>query len=102
MLAVAVCVATLAGACAKDARTMQQPTSATPEESIGVATMEADGTIVLMLRATAPGGLLGEAQLRYPKGHEQYDAVLKHLGGLRPGESKPVPPWPDPPGSLRL
>ncbi len=64
--------------------------------SIGSATMESDGTIVLQLRAEGPG-VRGDAQLRYPRGHKQYDSVLEHLGGLRPGESKPVPPWPDEP-----
>ena len=64
--------------------------------SIGSATMESDGTIVLQLRAEGPG-VRGDAQLRYPRDHKQYDSVLEHLGGLRPGESKPVPPWPDEP-----
>lgn len=62
--------------------------------SIGVATMEADGTIVLQVRAVE-GGAVAEALFRYPKDHPEYAAVLKHLGGMRPGESKPVPPWPD-------
>ncbi len=32
----------------------------------------------------------------YPTGHPAHDSILRHLGGLRPpGESKPVPPWPD-------
>jgi hypothetical protein len=101
LLAVALCAVSLNVGCAKDAglpQTAQAPTRTTPEDSIGVATMEADGTIVLTLRASTPGGIRGETQLRYPRDHEEYDAVLKHLGGLRPGESKPVPPWPDPRG----
>jgi hypothetical protein len=57
--------------------------------------MDPDGTIVLMLRAEGPSGAIGDGVIRYPKTHKDYDAVLKHLGGLRPGESKPVPPWPD-------
>jgi hypothetical protein len=67
---------------------------ASPPKPIGVATMEADGTIVLQLRAVE-GGAVGEALFRYPKDHPEYAAVLKHLGGMRPGQSKPVPPWPD-------
>ena len=66
----------------------------TSDASIGSATMEADGTIVLQLRAEGPG-MRGDALLRYPKGHKEYHNVLKHLGGLRPGESKAVPPWPE-------
>jgi hypothetical protein len=65
--------------------------------SIGTATMRADGTLVLDLVATGPGPARGEAQLVYPPHHKDYRSVLEHLGGLRPGESKPVPPWPDPP-----
>ena len=63
-------------------------------KSIGSATMEADGTIVLTLRAESPG-IVGDAQLRYPPSHAQYQDILRHLGGLSPGERKPVPPWPE-------
>ena len=62
--------------------------------SIGSATMTPDGTIVLTLRAQGAGGTIGDGRFTYPKGHKEYDAVLKHLGGLKPGESKLVPPWP--------
>ncbi len=65
-------------------------------ETIGSATMRADGTIVLMLRATdETGRMIGDGLLEYPPGHPQYREVLQHLGGLKPGESKFVPPWPD-------
>ncbi len=63
--------------------------------------MEADGTIVLMLRAEGPGGIIGDAQLRYEKSHPKYEETLRHLGGLKPGEEKPVPPWPDSPSEKR-
>jgi hypothetical protein len=65
------------------------------EESIGEATMEPDGTIVLMLRAEGPGGVRGDAVLRYPPTHPEYQETLRHLGGLKPGDHKPVPPWPE-------
>jgi hypothetical protein len=65
------------------------------EDSIGIATMLQDGTIVLHLRAEDKNGTLGDAQLIYPPSHSQYEAILSHLGGLKPGESKSVPPWPD-------
>ena len=58
--------------------------------------MEPDGTIVLDLRAEGPGGIVGHGRLRYPKGHARYAEVLAHLGGLVPGETKAVRPWPDP------
>lgn len=63
-------------------------------DSIGVATMQADGTIILDLRATDGAGAIGDARLVYGKDHEDYQMVLDHLGGLAPGESKPVPPFP--------
>ena len=61
-------------------------------ETIGVATMEADGTIVLQLRAQGPG-MIGDAMFKYPPSHPQYAAVLAHLDGLATGETKAVRPW---------
>ena len=52
--------------------------------SIGVATMTPDGTITLRLRAE-DGGRIGEGNLTYKRGNPQYDAVLQHIGGLKPG-----------------
>lgn len=63
-------------------------------KSIGVANMSEDGTIHLLLRAEAPGGIVGDAMMTYPKSHPQYAEILKHLGGLKPGEEKSVSPWP--------
>ena len=63
--------------------------------SIGAAWKEEDGTIVLQLRAEAPGGILGDALFRYPPGHSEYQNILRHLGGLEKGEKKAVPPWPE-------
>ncbi len=64
-------------------------------ESIGTAKMLGDGTIVMNLRAQGPGGVVGDAQVRYPKTHPNYAEVLAHLGGMNPGEEKSVPPWPE-------
>jgi predicted RNA-binding Zn-ribbon protein involved in translation (DUF1610 family) len=63
------------------------------QETIGVATMTADGTIVLDLRAEGPDGLRGDARLLYPPSHPQYQEILSHLGVLHPGGEKVVPPW---------
>ena len=65
-----------------------------PPSSIGTATMSADGTITLRLR-TGQRGVVGEGTISYKKGDKDYNDVLKHLGGLKPGETKPAPPWPD-------
>ncbi|MBL8537496.1 MAG: hypothetical protein JNM59_08860 [Hyphomonadaceae bacterium] len=63
--------------------------------SIGAATMLPDGTIQMQLRAEGPGGTIGDAMFTYPPNHPQYAEMLAHVGGLSPGETKDVPPWPD-------
>lgn len=68
---------------------------AAPSASIGVATMSADRSIRLQLRAEGEGGTIGDAMFVYAPGDPHYDEVLAHLGGLTPGETKPVPPWPE-------
>jgi hypothetical protein len=67
--------------------------SAEQAECIGVANMSKDGTITLLLRAQSPKGDLGDAMLTYAKSDPKYAGILKHLGGLKPGEEKPVPPF---------
>ncbi|HEY1506828.1 MAG TPA: hypothetical protein VGF92_21170 [Stellaceae bacterium] len=61
---------------------------------IGNATMAADGTITLDLYGdkTANYAL---AHIEYKTEDKDYQAILDHLGGLKPGERKPVPPWPE-------
>ena len=60
--------------------------------SIGEATMEPDGTIVLRLRATGPDAI-GEAVSRYAPDNPRYKAVRDHLPNLKPGDRVPVPPF---------
>ena len=54
---------------------------------IGTAVMSADGTITLTLRS--PDG--AEGVLAYKKNDPQYARILSHIGGIKPGEHKPVP-----------
>lgn len=61
--------------------------------SIGTATMLADGTILLQLRAEGRGSI-GDALLRYPPSDVRYQAVRDHLPELRPGATVPVTPFP--------
>jgi hypothetical protein len=70
--------------------TVAQPD--TQAESIGVASQEPDGTIVLNLRATAPG-TVGDAQFRYPPTHAQYAMIKAHVGPIPPGKSVAVKPF---------
>lgn len=80
----------------RETMTSGTPPRSASNEPIGTATMKADGTIVLDLRAEDPSGrAMGDARVVYPRGHREYAKILDHLGGLKPGESKPVPPWPD-------
>ena len=63
------------------------------DRPVGTATMREDGTIVLDLRAESPQGDIGPALFEYAPSDPDYQSVLAHLGGLKPGESKLVPPW---------
>lgn len=64
------------------------------DATIGVASMLADGTVVLDLRAVGPGGMIGDGRLSYPPTHPDYARILAHVGPLRPGERRFVAPWP--------
>jgi hypothetical protein len=54
---------------------------------IGMAVMSADGTITLTLHS--PNGAQGVTA--YKRTDPQYARILSHIGGIRPGEHKPVP-----------
>ena len=62
---------------------------------IGTAQMDADGAIVLHLRASGGGGMVGHSIMTYARDHPQYGEILDHVGPLEPVETKPVRPWPD-------
>ena len=61
-------------------------------DSVGRAKMSADGTITLQLRSLWPNPI-AETELVYAPDDPQYEEIKHHLGGLNPGESKPVPPF---------
>jgi hypothetical protein len=65
------------------------------DSSIGTATMQADGTIVVTLRAEDDNGAMGDSKTTYPPSDKEYNQILAHIGSLKPGETKPVPPWPE-------
>lgn len=60
----------------------------------GTATMQDDGSLVLHLRLTSDGKEIDDA-LTYKTTDRGYDSVLRHLGGLNPGDTKPFRPWKD-------
>jgi hypothetical protein len=57
--------------------------------TIGMAVMARDGTITLSLHSL--DGAMGT--FAYHKDDPQYARILSHIGGIRPGEHKSVPPF---------
>lgn len=64
--------------------------------SVGVATMDADGTLRLMLRTETASGMVGEMTLVARPDDPRYAGYLAHLGGIAPGQARPIPPFPEP------
>jgi hypothetical protein len=63
--------------------------------SIGVATMLTDGTIVYRLRGVCIGRPEDpEVVWKYPPGSAGYASAKERVGGIKPGETKNVPPSP--------
>jgi hypothetical protein len=60
-------------------------------DSVGTAQMSADGVITLHLHTLWPEPK-AEGMLSYAPDDPQYEEIKRHLGGIAPGESKPVPP----------
>jgi hypothetical protein len=68
------------------------PVTCSTVESIGIAEMAADGTITLHLKSLWPDPK-EDSDLTYAPDDPQYDEIKKHLGGIEPGQSKPIPPF---------
>jgi hypothetical protein len=62
-------------------------------DSVGVATMQEDGTLRLQLRSEGPRGIAEALKVVKPD-DPQYAYYVRHLGNIRPGESKGIPPFP--------
>ena len=61
---------------------------------IGDATMTADRTIIIRMRRTTDGKNVS-GTITYAINNPHYKDILKHLGGMNPGDTKLVPAWPD-------
>lgn len=59
--------------------------------SVGVATMQQNGDLWLRLYSAEPNMPVAEALKIVKPNDAEYDRYLKHLGGLKPGESKSIP-----------
>jgi hypothetical protein len=60
-------------------------------DSVGRAQMSTDGAITLRLHTLWPQPF-AESERVYAPGDPQYAFIKRHLGGIAPGETKPVPP----------
>ena len=68
------------------------PVTCATVESIGIADMAADGTITLHLKSLWPDPR-EDSDLTYAPDDPQYNEIKQHLGGIAPGQSKPIPPF---------
>ncbi len=57
------------------------------------ATIDEQGTITLRLRSKEEGMTAANGLYQYPVGHPQYDYIAQHVGRLRVGQWKSVPPF---------
>jgi hypothetical protein len=67
-------------------------------EPIGSATLDRDGVLTVMLRAEScetGNRMVGDAAFFYTRKDKQFYEICHHVGGLTPGQSKAMPPWPD-------
>lgn len=63
--------------------------------TIGVAAQEADGTIVLTLRAEGKSGATRYGQFWYKPADRDYPMVKAHVGPIPPGDSVAAKLFPD-------
>jgi hypothetical protein len=60
---------------------------------IGTLQMEEDRTVKAFLTACDPGKAIGHAMMVYRPNDPGYVPILDRVGGLSPGESKPIPAY---------
>jgi len=63
---------------------------------VGMAEMDKDGTLRLHLRTELDDGTVGEMLMIVPPKDERYPAMKAHLAGMKPGEKRSIPPFPEP------
>ncbi len=88
MIKIAIVLAALLWTTAGNAQSGLTP------QIIGMASMSTDGTVTVHLTRTGDGQY-ANATFIYKLNDAKYDEILNHVGGLKPGETKPVTPWPD-------
>ena len=83
--------------CAAGACPAQQTRSSDARPSMpyaGTAVMQDDGTLTLHLRLTSGGKAVSDTII-YKVSDRAYDNVLRHLGGMSPGDTRQFTPWKD-------
>ena len=65
--------------------------TAQDNEVIGFARMRDDGTIAYY---PYNENVMADGQAIIKPDDDNYQKILEHIGGLKIGEGKPVPPWP--------
>lgn len=71
------------------------PTPGETAGTIGIASMPADRMITVILRAQNGKSSVGNAAFFMNPDHKDYQKTIQHVGGLKPGQSKPYPAWPE-------
>lgn len=66
---------------------------------IGTATMDESRRVSLTLGSVGCDGTIAHGFMIYRVGDPDYARTIEHIGGLEPGQSKPVPAWPTKPCS---
>ena len=92
LIASALFLALVTAVAAGDPKPLEPPPRCDDTKFIGVASMADDGTIRMHLRSMVSTAIV-ESDFQYKPGDSDYDSIVKHLGGLAPGQSKSVRPW---------
>jgi len=70
--------------------TQNKPTPTIPDQgpTVGVARMLPDGTIGIQLSLVSKSGAIGDTYREYKPNDANYEEVKRHLGDIKPGETK--------------
>jgi len=63
------------------------------EDTIGVASLNDEQILAVRLRTE--DGFIAESYFELTPSDSRYQKFIDHVGGIEPGEEKPIPPWPD-------
>lgn len=64
-------------------------------KSVGTALLKDDGTIILVLGTGGATDQKASILVQYKPKDKEYQKIIEHVGGLKAGEAKNIPPWPE-------